>query len=95
MTKNIIILILGAFLLIAAASNTSLLSSRSNVQVVLHGSDLNQLTNSINSYYTSGYRVIFMVSQPVSTSVNSSEYNHAFHGNYRDIKGEIMVVMEK
>ena len=93
--KNItILIILGLFLI--SMTTIQNLTSRSKEQVVLHSNDINALTNSINKYYSLGYRVILGVPQSVGTSVNSrSNTNNAFSGEFRDIKGEILVIMEK
>lgn len=93
--KNItILIILGLFLISMTTIQT--LTSRSKQQVVLHSNDINALTNSINKYYNLGYRVILGVPQSVGTSVNSrNNTNNAFNNEFRDIKGEILVIMEK
>ena len=88
--KNItIFIILGLFLISMTTIQT--LTSRSKQQVVLHSNDINTLTNSINKYYSLGYRVILGVPQSISTSLNS-RINMI---DFRDIKGEILVIMEK
>lgn len=94
--KNItIFIILGLFLISMTTVQT--LTSRSKEQVVLHSTDINSLTNSINKYYTLGYRVISITCQSVGTSINEApEFYHSNNVNtFRDIKGEILVIMEK
>ena len=88
--KNItILIILGLFLISMTTIQT--LTSRSKQQVVFHSNDLNQLTRIINDYYKDGYRVTLSTSQSISTSLNS-RINMI---DFRDIKGEILVIMEK
>ena len=57
----------------------------------MHGDNITILTNTMKSYYKLGFRVVEMESQSVSTSVNS----RTIEGRYRDVKGEVIVVMEK
>ena len=94
--KNItIFIILGLFLISMTTIQT--LTSRSKQQVVLHSNDINTLTNSINKYYSLGYRVILGVPQSVGTSISEAGEFYYYNrvNTYRDIKGEILVIMEK
>src|SRR6185503_15733972 len=64
-------------------------------QIVLHGSNMASLTKKINESFKKGYTVKFMVGQSVGTSVNSRTNTSAsFDYEYRDVQGEIMIVME-
>ena len=87
--KNFLLGVL--FVGLISATTYETLSSRSKEQVILHGDNITILTNTMKSYYKLGFRVVEMESQSVSTSVNS----RTIEGRYRDVKGEVIVVMEK
>ena len=90
--KNItIFIILGLFLISMTTIQT--LTSRSKQQVVLHSNDINALTNSINKYYSLGYRVTEIESQSIALSYG----DYGFIANKRGFQkvGEILVIMEK
>ena len=82
MKNTTIFIILGLFLISMTTIQT--LTSRSKQQVVLHSNDINALTNSINKYYSLGYRVVLSVNQDISIC-------HLCETE----KGEILVTMEK
>jgi len=89
------LIILGVILL-TSATTISTLSKRSKEQIVLHSSNIQILTTSINNYYRLGYRVIMTAPQSVATSVNSrNNTNAAYDSPQRDMYGEILVIMEK
>jgi len=89
------LIILGVILL-TSATTISTLSKRSKEQIVLHSSNIQILTTSINKYYRLGYRVIMTAPQSVATSVNSrNNTNAAYDYPQRDMYGEILVIMEK
>jgi hypothetical protein len=95
MKNNILtILAIAALFLLSFDKATSLLTQRSKQQVVLHGNNMNVLTNQINQMYLQGYRVTAIVGQPVASS---QFYYYADRGynNTHDISGEILVIMEK
>jgi len=68
------------------------LTSRSKEQVVLHSTDINSLTNSINKYYTLGYRATLGVGQGIS---HRATIDAAYADGQKLTKGEIIVIMEK
>lgn len=86
-----IFIILGIFLISATTIQT--LTSRSKEQVVLHSNDINSLTNSINKYYTLGYRVVEMESQSIALSYGDFGLSASKNGFQKF--GEILVIMEK
>jgi hypothetical protein len=87
-------LIILGFILLTSATTISTLSKRSKEQIVLHSSNIQILTTSINNYYRLGYRVIMTAPQSVSTSVNSYQ-TYAPSYPQRDMYGEILVIMKK
>lgn len=90
--KNItIFIILGLFLISMTTVQT--LTSRSKEQVVLHSTDINSLTNSINKYYTLGYRVMEIESQSIALSYGDNSFAASRNGFQK--VGEILVIMEK
>lgn len=96
MKKNISFISVLILVFLILTSTTSYLTNRSTAQVVLHSADLTSLTTTMNLYFKMGYRVTHTESQSVGTSVNSrNNVFTAFEGRYRDVNGEIFVVMEK
>jgi hypothetical protein len=92
--RNFFLGILVCFLI--SATTVATLTSRSKEQIIVHGTDAKVLCNTIDSYYKTGYRIVNSFSQSVSTSVSAEKYyyNNGYN-SYREIKGEIIVVMER
>jgi hypothetical protein len=62
--------------------------------VTFHNSDLNIIDNKIAIYTKQGYSVKFTEAQSVSTAV-TDHWEYGYPTSKRDIKGEILVIMEK
>jgi hypothetical protein len=90
MKNNILIIVTVSLFLLSFDKATSLLSNRSKEQVVVHGTNVTLVANQINAFYTKGYRVTNIVSQPVSTATSSD-----INPTYLDLYGEVIVIMEK
>lgn len=92
--KHITLILLG--LILMSAVTVSSLSNRSKEQVTIVGDDMSAISKQINTYYVSGYRITSVTAQSVSTSINSGQYVYQNYGkNHRDIKGQVLVIMEK
>ncbi len=89
--KQTIFLLLLALFCGGAANISNKLTQRSVSQVVLHSDNLTTLTNSINSYYKLGYRVVEIENQDVS--LNYGGWTLGVKNT--ELKGEIIVIMEK
>jgi hypothetical protein len=95
MNKNIITIVaIAALFLLSFDRATSLLTTRSKQQVVLHGNNMNVLTNQINQMYVSGYRVTAIVGQSISSFV-AGDYRTNTDQYLKKDEGEILVIMEK
>ena len=68
-----------------------------NVDIItLTPTSVSQAKSQIDLFVSKGYRVKFIESQSVGTSVNSrSNTNNAFDASHRDIRGEFLIIMEK
>lgn len=73
------------------------ITERSTSQIVLSNNNPVLLANSIQYYFEKGYRVTNMESFPVATSMRSyNEYRKNYTlETYRDLKGSVIVIMEK
>ena len=95
MKDNLIgLFFIALFLMSAATTAIGTIGKRSTTQIVIHGSDMTDLTNKINSNFALGYKVTAIQAQSVATTI--CEYYHITgREDYRDTKGEIMIIMEK
>ena len=88
-TNTILIILIVSFLSIAATVGVTKMSERSTSQVVIVKTDANALVSEMNTYYTKGYRVVFMVSQgwvKGNKHIDASDYSKTT---------PVIVVMEK
>ena len=89
MKNSLIVLGIVALFLLSFDKANSLLTSRSKSQIVVQGTNANNVVSQVNDLYSKGYRVTNIVAQSISNGNN---------GNYRDyqpINGAIIVIMEK
>jgi hypothetical protein len=95
--KNNIVTIVAviAIFLLSFDKATSLLTKRSKQQVILHGKNINILTNQINQMYSSGYRVMSIVGQPIATVATGDNRSYVYKEQHQNEFGEVIVIMEK
>lgn len=65
-------------------------------EIMIHCSNLDILTKSINNYIAQGWKVKHIESQSVATSMDNYYTSHNKHNEgTRDLYGEIIVILEK
>jgi len=95
--KNNIVTIVAviAIFLLSFDKATSILTNRSKQQVILHGNNMSTLITQINQMYSSGYRVMSIVGQPIATVATGDNRSYAYKEQHQNELGEIIVIMEK
>ena len=94
-TNILTILTVVALFLLSFDKATSLLTNRSKSQVLLHGKNMDILTNKINQMYTQGYRVMSIVGQPIATVATGDNRSYVYKEQHQNELGEVIVIMEK
>ena len=96
MKNSLIVLGIAALFLLSFDKANSLLTNRSKAQIIVQGTNANNVVNQVNDLYSKGYRVTNIVAQSVSTSIQTANNtNDRYSGSNRDLYGSIIVIMEK
>lgn len=89
------------FIVLIAIVSTLLLSSYDKDKgakgldvVTVVSDDINVINANVKAYSKYGYKVVCITPQSVSTSINSY-INRNYINTYRDIKGDLILVMQK
>lgn len=91
------------FIVLIAIVSTLLLSSYDKDKeakgldvVTVVSDDINVINANVKAYSKYGYKIVCITPQSVSTSVNSNGYHlYTYTKPYRDIKGDLILVMQK
>lgn len=90
LSNYILLLLIAGFIIVSA------FKSITPNQVIIHATNVSSVVASCNKYYAQGYRVKFLSSQSVATSIQTANNTTTrYPASERDLYGEVIIIMEK
>lgn len=89
-------IIIGGFAVLIFLVSATTITTPAKTQTTIVSDDLFLIDAKVQTLFKQGYRVVSVTPQSVSTSVNSrTNTPNAYNAPYRDVKGQVYVILEK